>query len=268
MKICSETGGSLLLSLFAVATLLATGPLVAQNSFSLDMLGQGEIMVNLSANEQTQVEQDTLHAALFYSAQGRDRIAIQDEVNRRMAEVQALLETADVANVSADENGGEGSNENVVESSIQQYYVHQVQPNRPTRNGDNTLWRARQGVQLSSQDSAAVLELVAELQSMGLTMSGLNYSLSADRQQQVADTLMAAALARLQARAEAAAAALGKSGVEMIEITMNSSGGGGYYRGMTTAMAMESSMDVATPVAEPGETTVSFNVSARAILLP
>lgn len=237
----------------AIGLLLAMigGQLQAQNNFSLELLNPGEIMVNLNVSEQREVEQDTLHAGLVYTARGRDQRAVQDEVNRVMAEVQELLEGSDV------------------ESSIQRYYVHQVQPNRPTRGDmDNPPWQGRQGVQLSSQDSAALLELVADLQGMGLTMSGLNYSLSPQRQEAVADTLMAAALEKLRSRADAAAAAMGKSGVEMVEITMNSGGGGGYYRNMTTTMAMESSMDVATPVAEPGMTTVSFNVSARAILLP
>ncbi|MFN3164362.1 MAG: SIMPL domain-containing protein, partial [Pseudohongiellaceae bacterium] len=133
---------------------------------------------------------------------------------------------------------------------------------------DNPLWQGRQGVQLSSQDSASLLALVGELQELGLTMSGLHYSLSPRRQEEVADSLMETALDKLRNRAAATADAMGKRDVEIVEITMNSSGGGGYYRSMSTAMAMESSMDVATPVAEPGMTTVSFNVSARAILLP
>lgn len=230
---------------------LSCAQVSAQNNFSLDMLNPGEIMVNLNANEQTEVEQDTLHAGLVYTARGRDQVVVQDEVNRVMAEVQASLEGSEV------------------ESSIQRYYVHQIQPNRPTRGDlDNPMWQGRQGVQLTSQDSAALLELAADLQELGLTMSGMNYSLSPRRQEEVADTLMSAALEKLRSRAEATAAAMGKSSVEIVEITMNSSGGGGYYRGLSTAMAMESSMDVATPVAEPGLTTVSFNVSARAILLP
>lgn len=249
-----DTNSSIFGQLAAAVILTASlfcAEVSAQNNFSLDMLNPGEIMVNLNANEQTEVEQDMLHAGLVYTARGRDQVAVQDEVNRVMADVQEVLE------------------DSAVESSIQRYYVHQIQPNRPTRGDlDNSLWQGRQGVQLTSQNSAALLELVTDLQELGLTMSGMNYSLSPQRQEEVADTLMSAALTKLRNRAEATAAAMGKSGVEIVEITMNSSGGGGYYRGLSTAMAMESSMDVATPVAEPGLTTVSFNVSARAILLP
>lgn len=249
-----KSGRFLPQSLFAAAglcsLLLISVPVTAQNNFDLDILDQGEVMLNLGANEQTEVEQDTLHAHLYYSAQGRDRAALQDEVNRRMAEALEILTDSDV------------------EYSTQQYRVYQVQPGRPTRGDvDNPLWRAQQGVQLTSMDSTAVLDLVAELQALGLTMGGLNYSLSPQRHEEVADSLMEAALARLQNRAEAAAAALGKSSVEIVEVTMNNNFGGGYYRSSSASLAMES-MDVATPVAEPGLTTVTFNVSARAILVP
>lgn len=183
---------------------LAAGAAVAQNNFNLELLNPGEIMMNLNANEQVEVEQDTLHANLYFSAQGRDPVALQDEVNRKMAEAQEVLAESDV------------------ESSIQQYRVYEIQPNRPTRGDvDNPVWRAQQSLQLTSQDSAAVLDLVAELQGRGLTMGGMNYSLSNAREEEVADTLMAAALAKVSARAEAAAAALGKSGVEIVELTMN-----------------------------------------------
>ena len=238
----------LLLPAFMLLVTVSTAH--AQNNFDLGLLNPGEIAINLNANEQTQVEQDTLHANLYFAAQGYDRVALQDEVNRKMAEAQEVLE------------------ESGLEYGIQQYSVYQIPTNRPTRGDpDNPYWRAQQSVQITSQDSSAVLDLVAELQALGLTMGGLNYSLSNARQEEVADSLMAAALAKVNARAEAAAAALGKSGVEIVELTLNSNNNGGFYRA-PTAMAMEASRDVATPVAEPGMTTVTFNVSARAILLP
>ncbi len=221
----------------------------AQNNFNLELLNPGEIMVNINANEQTQVEQDTLHVNLYFATQGRDRVALQDEVNRKMAAAQAVLEESDI------------------EYSIQQYRVYETQPNRPSRNDiDNAVWRAQQSVQLNGQEFDAILDLVAELQGLELTMGGMSYSLSVAREEEVADSLMAAALAKLNNRAEAAAAALGMSDTEILEITMNS-GSNGFYRGSTMAMA-EMARDVATPIAEPGMTTVSFNVSARVILLP
>ena len=228
-----------------------SGAVSAQNNFDLAILAPGEILLNLSASEQQEVEQDTLHASLYYAAQGRDRIALQDEVNRVMAEALQLLEESDI------------------EYSTQQYYVHQMQTGRPTRaDSENPLWRAQQGVQLTSPDSAALLDTVAALQEMGLTMSGLNYSLSPQRHEQVSDALLAAALQKLGERARAAADALGKSGAELIEVSINGSDNMGYRGLSTMAMRSEAAMDVATPVAEPGRTTVTVSVSARAIVSP
>lgn len=230
---------------------VASGLAGAQNSFDLDILAPGEIMLNLSASEQREVEQDTLHANLYYAAQGRDRIALQDEVNRVMAEALALL---------ADSG---------LDFATQQYYVHSVQAGRPTRvDSENPLWRAQQGVQLTSRDSAALLDRVAELQDMGLTMSGLNYSLSPERHEEVSDSLMEAVLQKLRDRANTVAATLDKSGAELVEVSINGSENN-FNRSMSTmAMRSEAAMDVATPVAEPGLTTVTLSVSARAILSP
>ena len=223
----------------------------AQNNFDLDILNPGEILVNLNVSEQAQVEQDTLHATLYYSAQGRDRVALQDEVNRTITGALELLEDSDI------------------QYSTQGYRVYQVRPDRPIRNeSENLSWRAQQGVQLTDQDSGIVLDLVAELQNLGLTLSGLNYSLSPARQEEVSDSLMEAALNRLRGRADAAAAALGKSGVEIIEISMNNNNGGAFRSASMSFSVASEQRDVATPVAEPGLTTVVFTVSARVILLP
>lgn len=231
--------------------MLLGGTSWAQNSFDLDRLNPGEILVNLNANEQVQVEQDTLHAELFYAAQGTDRAELQDEVNQVMSEALEILADSDV------------------EYATHLYRVFQVPANRQTRGGgNNMIWRAQQSVQLTSQDSEALLDLVADLQGMNLTMSNLYYSLSAQRQEEVADSLMATALEKLRNRAEAAADAMNKNGVEIVELSMNSSNDGYVSRRASTAAMGLSTMEVATPVAEPGMTTVMFNVSARVVLLP
>jgi predicted secreted protein len=241
-KRCCLAGALLVMVMGAAAN--------AQNNFNLEALNPGEILVNLSAVEQAEVEQDTLNVQLNYITQGQDRIDLQDEVNRVMAEALELLEDGEV------------------EYATQGYQVYPNQSGRPTRGGTGiTSWRAQQGVSLSSQDSDAVLNLMAELQGIGLSVGGMYYSLSPERQEEVADGLMDAALAKLRARAQAAAESMGKREAEIIEISMNSNNSGGYF-GRASTMAMSSAAEVATPVAEPGMTTVMFNVSARAILLP
>lgn len=237
-----------------VVTLLLTimsAAASAQNNFNLEALNLGEIMVNLNANEQAEVEQDTLNVQMNYITQGRDRVALQDEVNRVMAQALELLE------------------EGEVEYATQGYQVYPDQSGRPARGGTGiTSWRAQQGVSLTSQDSDAVLSLMAELQGIGLSVGNMYYSLSPERQEEVADGLMDATLAKLRNRAQAAAVSMGKREAEIIEITMNSNNTGGYF-GRASSMALTTvGAEMATPVAEPGMTTVIFNVSARVILVP
>lgn len=229
-------------------------PVQAQNQLNLGQLQPGELALNLSLTEQTQVDQDTLNASLQYVTQGRDRRKLQDEVNRAM---QTALER--IAKVDG------------VESSTAYYHVQIVQTGRPTRTDiENPVYRAQQSVQLKSKDSAALLELVGELQAEGLTLSGLHYSLSEDEYELIAGELLQAALRKLQSRAQDAATALGKGSAALVEVTMDGSPNfmAPQYRMAPMAMSAEMAVDYAAPVAEPGETTISVSVSARAVLSP
>lgn len=244
--------------LYALAVLLLplslSLPAQAQNQLNLGQLQPGQLALNLSLTEQTQVDQDTLNASLEYVAQGRDRRELQDEVNGVM---QAALER--IAKVAG------------VESNTSYYHVQIVQTGRPTRTDiENPVYRAQQGVQLESKDSAALLELLGELQAEGLTLNGLYYSLSEAEYERIAGELLQGALGKLQSRAQDAASALGKGSAELVEVTMDGSPNfmAPQYRMAPMAMSAEMAVDYAAPVAEPGETTISVSVSARAVLSP
>jgi predicted secreted protein len=229
-------------------------PVQAQNQLNLGQLQPGELALNLSLTEQTQADQDTLNASLQYVSQGRDRRELQDEVNRVM---QAALER--ISKVSS------------VESSTTFYHVQIVQTGRPSRTDiENPVYRAQQGVQLESKDSAALLELLGALQAEGLTLNGLHYSLSETEYERIAGELLQAALGKLQSRAQDAAAALGKGSAALVEVSMDGSPNfmTPQYRMAPMAMSAEMAVDYAAPVAEPGETTISVSVSARAVLSP
>ena len=101
----------------------------AQGEFDLDELEEGQFILNLSAAEQLEVEQDTLNASLQFIAQGRDRIEIQQEVNSAM---QAALDTLE------DSEG--------VEYSISNYR-QAVLP--------ALMWRTRSGVPSNQYSSTA-----------------------------------------------------------------------------------------------------------------
>src|SRR5690606_7614239 len=99
------------------------------------------------------------------------------------------------------------------------YIVESENPSRTDVN--NPIWRVQQSVQLTSTDSAALLDVAGRLQALGLTMSGLYYSLSTERYEEITGELTAQALGTLQQRAEAAARALGKGSAALVEVTLN-----------------------------------------------
>ncbi|MDR2214153.1 MAG: SIMPL domain-containing protein [Pseudomonadales bacterium] len=225
-------------------SLLFTTPLWAQNQFNLDTLQSGQLVLNLNTSDQREVEQDTLNARLEFILQGRDRIALQDQLNASMAQALELIKSTSI------------------ESNTSNYQAY-IAPDSFT-SANNSLWEVRQGVILTSTDSAALLELAGKLQELGLTMSALYYSLSTARYEAVTEELTTQALGTLQQRAEAAARALGKSKADLVEVSMNGSYNFGLNREYSD-MAMVSS---AAPVADPGKTQVSVNLSARAVLSP
>jgi len=233
-----------LLSLLVVMT--CSSPLLAQNQFNLNELQAGQLVLNLSATEQLSVDQDTLNVYIQYSAQGRNTSALQNEVNEAMREALEILDAT-----------------NNIEYFTQQYHVYNMQG----RNNQTPTWRAQQSIQMSSINTEALLVVTARLQQQGLTVNSMNYSLSSEKYEEVSDSLMNAALQKLQARANEAASTLNKSNAALVEVSLNG-GNNQLFRGARASMAMDSMESMAIPVAEPGTTQVSLTVSARALLSP
>jgi predicted secreted protein len=236
-----------------VFLLPAASAVLAQNEFSLGALEPGQLLLNLNATEQRDVAQDTLNASLQYSAQGRNRSDLQDEVNTAMRKALDILKDA-----------------NGVEYSTTQYQVYVIDAGRPSRTDvENPVWRAQQEVALTSMDSDALLEAMGLLQAAGLVVTSQYYSLSVERYEEVAGTLMQAALAKLQSRANDAAAGLGKSKAELVEVSLDGSPNFAMRDQRAYSMAATvGDAEMAPPVAVPGETQVSMTVSARAVLSP
>lgn len=228
----------------------ASSKVLAQNEFLLGSREPGQLLLNLSATEQRDVPQDTLNASLQYSAQGRDRAELQNEVNTAMREALDILEAS-----------------SGVEYFTTQYQVYVVDAGRPSRTDvENPVWRAQQEVALTSLDSDALLEVMGKLQAAGLVVTSQYYSLSPERYEEVAASLMQDALAKLQARANEAAQGLGKSSADLIEVSLDGSPNFAF-RERAVMMSMDAAA-MAPPVAVPGETQVSMTVSARALLSP
>ncbi len=212
------------------------------------ILPEGQAILSISATERMEVEQDLLVATLSFKVENRDARKVQNDINEKMAEAVKKAKKVDTVKVNT------GS-----------YQVYERTDNRT----NTKKWHGSQSLTLKSKEAEDILELVGELQSMGLTSNGLSYTLSPETAVEIQDSLMEAALEQLQERANRAAKALGKSGADLREI--NVSGGGIPYQrkhyGRSMAMA-SADMEMAAPVAEAGESTITLTVNARAILKP
>lgn len=239
------------LILFAFLAIFPAQVLMAQNTYDLDDLGERQALLNLSISEETMVQQDLLSAVLQFMVRGPDSTALQHQVN------QAMTRAVD----SLDQQPG-------IEVQTQQYHVHPVYNRRDDPEAlENPTWQAQQSLSLSGLDSTAVLAAVAKLQAQGLQVQHLGYSLSPNAYRQASESLLEAAIASLQRKAQQTAQLLGKEQARIIELSLNDSPNHGF-RGMSVARASADSAEMAPPVAEPGRTTVTVSVSARVLIGP
>ncbi len=247
-------------ALSLAALLLMMSPAAHAQQFEPKPLEPGQTLLSLSATEQMNVQQDLLQASLRIEIDAKNPKEIQDKINKAMQD--ALTAAKGVAEVKA---------------STGQYYVYSYDPNPApssisTKDAKGRIqWKGSQTIDLSSKDSAKLLELAGKIQEMGFVMGGLNYTLSPELSESYKDTLMTAALTKIQARAALAAKALGKKGVELVEVNVDN-------QGMVQPMPMMYKMaraemasadaSMAPPVAQAGEQAVSLMVTARVLLKP
>lgn len=240
----------LILSSLCMALLVAL-PLTAkaESDDPVLILPEGQAILSISATERREVEQDLLVATLSYKAEDRDARKVQNEINEKMKE--------------AVEKAKKEKNVKVNTGSYQVY-------ERTNSRTNTTKWHGSQSLTLKSKEAEDILELVGELQGMGLTSNGLSYTLAPETAVAIQDSLMEDALKQLQERANRAARALGKDSAELREI--NVQGGGIPYQPKHYArshmMAMADSAEMAAPVAEAGESTITLTVNARVLLMP
>lgn len=208
----------------------------------------GQAILNISATERREVEQDLLVATLAFKTENTNARTVQNDINKKMKEALDIAQKEDNIKVNT------GS-----------YQVYE----RTDQRTKETKWHGSQSMTLKSKDSANILKLVGNLQDMGLTSNGLSYTLSPETAVEVQDSLMEAALKQLQTRANRAAKALGKSTAELREV--NVQGGNIPYQSTHQARSMmmaADSMKMAAPVAASGETTITLSVNARVIMKP
>ena len=250
------------LAIPVLMTLAFTAPALAQTAATpettpakISFPGSAETILNISATERLLVPQDLLLASLRIEKENADPKAVQAEINTLMAKA---IEAAKLVPT--------------VKVSTGQYYVYQYDPNpqpSPQKSGQKPVlqWRGTQTLNLQSTSADDLLKLAGALQDSGLIMGELSYTLSPEKADEAKDSLMEAALAKVKARAERAATAMGKSRTELIEVSVDAADNPIQPQMMMRAMAMDGGMEkAAAPSAEAGETEITLTVSARALL--
>ena len=239
---------------FAAALLLSTISTSshAETKDPVFLLNQDESLLHISATETREVDQDLLIANLRVEAESKSNKEVQNDINTAMSKALALSKKY-----------------NDVKAITRSYNVHQYDRNGGRKNmARDMIWKGQQSIELKSKNSEQLLELTGKIQEAGFLMGGLRYTLSPEVAAQVQDEMLEAALIKLQNRALRAAKALGKSKASLKEINTNGNyvpRPQAYARGMEM-MSMMADAEMAAPVASPGETTITMNVSAKAFL--
>lgn len=236
-----------ILAFLALAT-----PAAAQDLPTLLDIPAGQSLVNLSATERVEVDQDLLMASLQYEAVNKNSTALQDEINTKMAKAVELAKKVGSVKITT---GG--------------YYVYLYDPDPNTERNDME-WRGAQSLQIKGKKADELLKLVGDIQAIGLSMQGLNYSVSPELMEETQNSLLEAALGKLKTKAERTAKALGKTSADLLNVNVDIGGGHMYAQPMMARaeMAMDSTagMKMAAPVAEPGQTDITLTVTATALL--
>ncbi|MCP4004972.1 MAG: SIMPL domain-containing protein [bacterium] len=192
--------------------------------------------VSFQVEASRDVENDWVTAILGTTEEDRDPAKLADRINTTMA---WALETAKAAKAIEVKSGG-----------YQTYPIHDK--SRIVR------WRGSQDLILASGNVEAVSELIGELQSR-LQIRSIQFSVSRKKRRSLESDLISEALGAFKTRAQNVRKDLDRNSYELVQLSINTGGGGSPrpLRGM--ARSMEA--DVARPSFEGGTSTLSVNVN-------
>jgi uncharacterized protein len=187
-------------------------------------------------------EPDELVATLRAEARGSSAAAVQEAVNRAVA--QALERARSVPSVRA---------------ATGAYWTNRAEEGR--------VWTAQQQVTLRGREAAPLLDLVGQLQGGGMAVSGLTWRLSREATRSARQEAAGLALEGVQRRAEDLAAQMNMRVLRYAEIRVDVPEHAPAPR-MAMAAAPMAARAAAPPLAVAEEIAVSATVAADAVLGP
>ena len=196
-------------------------------------------LVELSAQASRQVSNDVMQATLFAEATGPQPGALAATVNKQLA--NAVADTKKIKNVRV-ENGDYYSQANYQE-------------------GKQQGWRTRGEVRVQSSDFAALATLIGELQSDGMQLGNMQFSVSPQLRESVEAELTRAAIKAFQQRAEIVRDSLNSKAVKIVTLRLDAQGSFPPPRPMYKVNAMMAMDAAAAPPAEAGNSEITVVAS-------
>ena len=200
-------------------------------------------LLNLSASAQRELANDQLNATLYVQDRQNQPALLADKLNRAINRAKADSSAFNKVTFSS------GS-----QSTWPQY----------DRNGKIQAWQGRASIQLQSADFTAAAELISRLQAYML-LENVQFSIAQQTRKATEQALIPEAIRAMQEQAAAAGKALGKSSLNVRELSIGenqSSPPPMMYRAKAT-MASESAAEITTPEWQPGSSTIQLTVSGR-----
>ncbi|OGI48844.1 MAG: hypothetical protein A3E57_08150 [Candidatus Muproteobacteria bacterium RIFCSPHIGHO2_12_FULL_60_33] len=180
------------------------------------------------------VDNDRMHAVLSLTAEDDNAARLADQINRTM---DGALKTAKTKTKIEVRTGG--------------YRTHPVYDKDKIRR-----WRATQELILEGSDFAELGGLIGQLQER-LQVTFINFSVSPARRAAVEDELITQALDAFKQRAELVRKQLAAKGYRIVDVSINTGGGGPVP--IMRNLAMEAA-SVAPPAVEAGASTLNVSV--------
>jgi predicted secreted protein len=201
--------------------------------------------VELQAEAQREVANDTLSASLYVELSDSNPAALANAINK--AANEALRSAKDYGNVR-------------VRSGGNQTY--------PVYAKGNVLqgWRGRAEIRIESKDFQAASALIGKLQA-GMQLGSLNFSVSPEARRQAENELIAEAIAAFKARAEIVRGALSGRGYKLQRLSVNSGHSGPPPRFPVARALAAGAPEVAAPDLEAGVSQVTVTAAGAVEIL-
>lgn len=199
------------------------------------------IMFSVSA--QTEVHQDKLVAILFAQEEGRDASRLADGVNQRIALALDLAK-----------------NDPTIKTRTLGYSSRPYYKNQQVDG-----WTVSQSIEIQSDNPTQLGLLIGKLQS-DLHVQSINYTVPAEVQTKVTETLTSEAMTTFKARAEGISKAWGRTGYRLVQMAIQDQTP--PAQPMAYAMNRSVNFGTTTPTLEPGSQTISVTLTGTIELTP